>query len=77
MNLKQAKQILVERLQHQTDEKETSSRNNVRKEHVGTGMRGDKVRTIRVQAGKVINHVTNKKMKVAQYLRGGIEALWK
>jgi protein subunit release factor A len=33
-------------------------------------MRGDKRRTIRFQDGKVTDHVTGKKWKLNQYLRG-------
>ena len=76
-NLRMAKEILVARLQQQAEQQEISSRNDVRKKHVGSGMRGDKRRTIRVQAGKVVDHVTGKKIKVSQYLKGDIESLWK
>lgn len=41
-----------------------------RKAQVGSGMRGDKRRTIRVQDGIVTDHVLDKKWPLKQYLRG-------
>lgn len=47
-------------------------RNQTRREHQGSGMRGDKIRTIRVQDNTVTCHRTNKKYKVKQYLKGDL-----
>ncbi len=41
-----------------------------RKELVGSGMRGDKIRTIRVQDDTVTDHRSGAKLKLRKYLRG-------
>lgn len=63
---------LAERAQAAADRK----RNDKRKEQVGSGMRGDKRRTIAVQRGQVIDHVTGKKTTTKAYFRGDVSALW-
>lgn len=47
-----------------------------RKTQVGSGMRGDKRRTIRMQDDSVVDHVLNRKMKAKKYLRGHLEELY-
>jgi len=51
------------------------TRADERRQQVGTGMRGDKIRTIRYQDGIVKDHRTGKKMKLRNYLSGHIEEL--
>jgi peptide chain release factor 1 len=51
------------------------ARNAERAELVGSGMRGDKVRTIRVAHDLVIDHRTGKRTTYKRYARGEIEAL--
>lgn len=46
------------------------ARHDERKQQVGTGMRGDKRRTIRCQDGQVTDHVTGRKWELRAYLRG-------
>jgi peptide chain release factor 1 len=41
-----------------------------RKRQVGSGMRGDKRRTIRVQDGIVVDHILGKRWSLKQYQRG-------
>jgi peptide chain release factor 1 len=41
-----------------------------RREQVGSGMRGDKRRTIRAQEGTVVDHVTGQSWRLRDYLRG-------
>lgn len=40
-------------------------------------MRGDKIRTYRFQDDRVIDHMTNKTMKLKQLMRGNFDMLWK
>lgn len=47
-----------------------------RKSQVGSGMRGDKRRTIALQRGEVTDHVTGKRLGAKQYLRGEVDLLW-
>lgn len=49
------------------------TRNHKRRKQLGSGMRGDKRRTIRMQDDKVIDHIINVKMKASDYLKGKLE----
>lgn len=46
-----------------------------RREQIGCGERGDKIRTVQVCHGVVTNHRTNKKMPLTEYLKGNIEKI--
>lgn len=62
--------LLRARLWSSIQEKELSSQAQTRKQQVGSGMRGDKRRTIRFQDGVVHDHLTGKSWKLKEYLRG-------
>jgi peptide chain release factor 1 len=47
-----------------------------RKQQVGSGMRGDKIRTYRFQDDRVQDHITGKTVKCASVLKGNFEQLW-
>jgi peptide chain release factor 1 len=47
-----------------------------RKEQVGSGMRGDKIRTYRFQDDVVTDHRTDKKSSVKKILSGNFDLLW-
>ena len=49
---------------------------NNRKTQVGSGMRGDKIRTYRFQDDIVQDHLTEKRAKCSQILKGNIDLLW-
>lgn len=51
-------------------------RNNKRRRQLGSGQRGDKIRTVSVFRDQVVDHRTGRRMKVSRYLRGFIEDLW-
>lgn len=44
-----------------------------RRSQIGSGQRGDKVRTIRLQDGQVIDHRSKKKTSTTRYLKGHVE----
>jgi len=69
-NRKDALRILLERLGAASRSERSSSRNNNRRTQLGSGMRGDKVRTVRCQDGIVVNHRTGTKMPLRRYLQG-------
>lgn len=46
---------------------------NDRKGQVGSGMRSDKRRTVAYQRGEVVDHITGKRWKLKNYLRGDWE----
>lgn len=48
-----------------------------RKNQVGSGMRGDKIRTYRFQDDRVVDHQTNKTAKCGFVLKGNFDSLWK
>ena len=47
-----------------------------RKQQVGSGMRGDKVRTYRFQDDRVQDHITGRSAKCSAVLRGNFDLLW-
>lgn len=47
-----------------------ATRADQRRQQVGSGMRGDKRRTIRVQDGQVTDHVSGKRWRLSEYLNG-------
>ena len=56
-----------------------SYNNNIasdRKRQVGTGMRGDKIRTYRFQDDRVQDHLTGKGATCSTILKGNIDLLW-
>lgn len=48
----------------------------IRRDQVGSGMRGDKIRTIRFQDDSAIDHRTGKRITAKKYLNGGMDSLW-
>lgn len=44
----------------------------LRQEQIGSGERSDKIRTVQMQNGQVVNHLTGKKAPVEKYLKGDI-----
>lgn len=65
-----ALQVLAGRLYELEREKQHSSRAADRKEQVGSGMRGDKVRTYRTQDDQVVDHRTGQRWRLSNWLRG-------
>jgi peptide chain release factor 1 len=51
-------------------EAELSARASTRRAQVGSGMRGDKRRTIRYQDDSVVDHETGRRWTLREYLRG-------
>jgi peptide chain release factor 1 len=47
-----------------------------RKQQIGSGMRGDKIRTYRFQDDIVQDHKTNKRSSVSKVLKGNFDLLW-
>ena len=70
----QNKVVALERLRERlvADRRAASSsaRAATRREQVGSGMRGDKRRTIRAQDDSVVDHETGRAWKLRDYLRG-------
>lgn len=75
-NRRTALQLLRVRLQEREDATRRQGLNDVRRRQLGTGQRGDKIRTVREQDGVVTQHSTGRKMRLRDYLDGRIENLW-
>ena len=69
--------LLRLRLLEAEQERVDGDRNGKRKRQVGSGMRGDKVRTVALQRDQVTDHRTGKTMRAKHYLRGFVEELWR
>ena len=70
LNKDRALELLRARLQSAESSKAGKERSKKRRSQVGSGMRGDKRRTIRVKDGIVNDHVTGKRWNLKRYLRG-------
>lgn len=75
-NLKDAKSALTRRLDNAMKEEAGSIISTQRKEMVGSGMRGDKVRTIRFQDDRITDHRSNKTMTAKKFMKGFMDLLW-
>lgn len=75
-NKENALAILRARLLELSKNSQRNKRRKERRRQAGSGMRGDKVRTIRFQDDTVIDHQTNKRMSVKKYVRGHIDKLY-
>lgn len=49
--------------------------NRERRQQIGSGMRGDKIRTIRVRDDTVTNHLNGRKVRYADYVKGDFDDL--
>lgn len=72
-NRRLALRVLAARVNDAARKNRDSRDRSERRRQVGTGMRGDKVRTVRMQDGRVIDHRTGKRTTLVRYLAGHIE----
>lgn len=75
-SLNEAKEALIEQLKQKNYMQKKTELAIDRKLQVGSGMRGDKIRTYRFQDDVVKDHVTGKSASVRQVLRGNFELMW-
>lgn len=75
-NLKQAKDALLVLLRDKQYNHRSSHFKVVKKNQVGSGMRGDKIRTYRFQDDQVTDHNTKKSAPVSKIMRGRFDLLW-
>lgn len=74
-NRENALAILKARLLSEKKKQYFQEREKIRQEQVGSGMRGDKVRTIQVKHDLVTCHITGKKISYKDYSRGKLLGL--
>lgn len=73
---REAMQRLLERLSRMSHSAHHSAQATERKEQMGSGMRGDKVRTYRFQDDIATNHLNGKKANLSKVMDGYFELLW-
>ncbi len=76
-NRRLAMELLRARLHSAQASSAKSARAAARRAQVGSGQRGDKRRTVRLQADQVVDHVTGITMRAKSYLRGELGAISK
>jgi len=75
-NQREAKQALLNTLTQYKHNSADQQIADVRKNQVGYGDRGNKIRTYRFQENRVINHITGKSIPIKQAFRGNLSRLW-
>jgi peptide chain release factor 1 len=75
-NRRNAYQGLLDRLDQMASAHLENTMSVDRRTQAGSGMRGDKIRTIRFQDDSAIDHTTGKRMKATQYMNGKMDSLW-
>lgn len=75
-SLNEAKSAILSRLNKSQSSAAAESTSAIRKQQVGSGQRGDKIRTYRFQDGNVLDHVNNKRASINKVMAGNFELLW-
>lgn len=75
-SLNEAKTELKRRLTSEQNNTIRTERSTLRKEQVGSGQRGDKIRTIQFQNNVAQDHRTGKRITAEQYMKGNMNLLW-
>jgi len=75
-SLEQARESLLQELRGKEFKEFKATLAQDRKEQVGSGMRGDKIRTYRFQDDVVKDHRTEKSANLKQVMRGNFDLLW-
>jgi peptide chain release factor 1 len=74
-NRREALAILVERISTQANALRHAAVNDGRRAQIGSGQRGDKIRTIQVQHGWVKDHRTGRRIRLDDFLAGRLAGL--
>lgn len=75
VNQRTAREVLRARLNAMQRGQHNDARNAQRREQLGSGMRGDKIRTVAEQRDRVTCHRTNRSTTLRKYLRGDMSEL--
>lgn len=75
-NLEEAKTSLIQMLKNGDNATQKLEIDSIRKNQVGSGMRGDKIRTYRFQDDTVTDHITGKSANLKKVMRGNFDLLW-
>lgn len=74
-NKREALRVLRSRLQEGARVAAENAENATRRDQIGTGYRGDKVRTVQMQNNRVTNHTNGRKCSAKEYLKGRLEMI--
>jgi len=72
-NLRDAKVALISKLRDMENNLHSNNTNLSVKNQIGSGMRGDKIRTYRFQDDRITDHKMNKSFKLKMILRGNMD----
>jgi peptide chain release factor 1 len=75
-NRREARLLLEQRVIDHYTQKAASVREDLRRSQVGSGMRGDKIRTYREQDDTVVDHRTEKRCRLSDVQAGKLDKLW-
>lgn len=73
---REAYNALTALIQGKAETKVRVERNKIRRDQMGSGMRGDKRRTYRFQDDTVHDHITGKQTSCSHFLKGNVNYLW-
>lgn len=76
-NYRDAMAALIAMLDHRLHSGSKVAEDNVRRQQIGSGMRGDKRRTYRFQDDTVVDHVSGKSMQASNAMKGKMSSLWR
>jgi peptide chain release factor 1 len=76
-SLAEARKTIEQRLDILVKNKYNNTISSDRRQQVGSGMRGDKIRTYRFQDDVVKDHMSDKSASVKKVLAGNFDLLWK
>jgi peptide chain release factor 1 len=74
-NRETAMRVLRARIFETRQAAATEERASSRRSQIGSGMRGDKIRTIREQDDRVTDHRSNQQIRYKDYIRGNWDGL--
>lgn len=76
MNLRQAKDALIKMLDEKLRAEKAGNLSVERKAQMGSGMRGDKIRTIRFQDNIAKDHQSGRSCPAMTLMEGNFDRLW-
>lgn len=75
-SLNEARATIEKRVLEITNSNHHASQSSNRKQQVGSGQRGDKIRTYRFQDDRVTDHRTDKSNSCEKVMKGNMNLLW-
>lgn len=75
-SLSQAIETLKTKIVELSTVNNSNNLKSIRRDQIGTGRRGNKIRTIQFQNDTAIDHITNKRITAEEYMKGMMYKLW-